>query len=124
MNSAYMEVSHALSNYFEGLYHSDTAKLSQVFHPMAHYICATDGHFQYLSMNEYFPIVDQRPSPASRNERRHDRVISIEFAGPVTAFARAECSIGQKFFTDFLTFVFIDNRWQIVSKVFHYDLRE
>ena len=89
---------------------------------MAHYVCVTDGTLLRLTMDEYFPIVDRRPSPASRNEPRRDRILSIEFAGPVTALARVECSIGPKFFTDFLTFIFIDGRWQIISKVFHYEL--
>ena len=124
MDSRYGEVTGVLADLFDGLYNSDTSKLSKVFHPMAHYACVTDGTFLRLTMDQYFPIVDQRPSPASRNERRHDRIISIEFAGPVTALARVECSIGPKFFTDFLTFVFINGRWQIISKVFHYDLRE
>jgi hypothetical protein len=74
-------------------------------------------------MDEYFPIVDKRPSPASRNEVRADRIVAIEFAGPVTAFARVECAIGAKFFSDLLTFVFVEGRWQIISKVFHFDLR-
>lgn len=124
MDQRYEEVTSVLSNYFDGLYNSDTSSLSRVFHPMAHYVCATNGDFQYLRMDEYFPIVDRRPSPASRDEERHDRVVAIEFAGPVTAFVRAECAIGPKFFTDFLTLIHIDGRWQIVSKVFHYDLLE
>ena len=74
-------------------------------------------------MAEYFPIVDKRPSPASRGEARNDRIVSIEFGGPVTAFARVECSIGAKFFTDFLTLIRSDDEWRIISKVFHYDLR-
>lgn len=123
VESRYLEVMNVLSNYFDGLYYSDTDRLSKVFHPMAHYVCVTDGTFQRLTMDEYFPIVDRRPSPASRNEPRHDRIVSIEFAGPVTALARVECSIGPKFFTDLLTLIFIDGRWQIISKVFHYDLR-
>lgn len=123
MDHRYEEVTSVLSDYFDGLYNGDTSRLSRVFHPMAHYMCATDGALQQLRMDEYFPIVERRPSPASRNEPRHDRIVSIEFAGPVTAFARAECSIGAKFFTDFLTMVFLDGQWKIVSKVFHYDLR-
>lgn len=123
MDHRYEEVTSVLSDYFDGLYNGDTSRLSGVFHPMAHYMCATDGALQQLRMDEYFPIVERRPSPASRNEPRHDRIVSIEFAGPVTAFARAECSIGAKFFTDFLTMVFLDGQWKIVSKVFHYDLR-
>lgn len=122
--TAFVEITDVLSTYFDGLYHSDTSRLASVFHPMAHYVCVTDGTFLRHTMDEYFPIVDRRPSPASRNEPRRDRIVSIEFAGPVTAFARVECAIGPKFFTDFLTFVFIDGRWQIVSKVFHYNLVE
>lgn len=124
MDSRYVEVMSVLTDYFDGLYNSDPSKLAKAYHPMAHYVCVTDGTFLRLTMDEYFPIVGQRPSPASRNEPRHDRIVSIEFAGPVTALARVECSIGPKFFTDFLTFVFINERWQIISKVFHYDLRE
>jgi hypothetical protein len=112
-----------LSDYFDGLYHSDTARLARVFHPDAQYVCATDGTLLHLGMKEYFPIVDKRPSPASRNEPRADQIVSIEFAGPVTAFARVNCVIGERFFTDLLTFVFVDGRWQLISKVFHYDLR-
>lgn len=73
-------------------------------------------------MDEYFPIVDQRPSPASRKEGRTDRILSIEFAGPVTALARVECSIRPKHFTDLLTLIRVDGRWQIIAKVFHYEL--
>lgn len=123
MDPRFWEISTVLSDYFDALYHSDVSKLVTVFHPMAHYVCVTDGTFQRLNMEQYFPIVAQRPSPASRNEPRHDRIISIEFAGPVTAVARVECSIGPKFFTDLLTFVFIERRWQIISKVFHFEIR-
>jgi hypothetical protein len=120
MTSERDAVTQALTTYFDGLYHSDTARLRQVFHPRAIYACATDGKLLYLTMNEYFPVVDKRPSPASKGEARHDRILSIEFAGPVTAFARVECAIEPKHFTDFLSLVFVEGRWQIMSKVFHY----
>jgi 4-oxalocrotonate tautomerase len=97
--------------------------LSRAFHPQAHYVCPTEDALVYRTMSEYFPIVDARPSPASRGEPRHDRIVSIELGGPALAFVRAECSIGPKFFTDFLTLIRTDDRWQIISKVFHFDLR-
>lgn len=123
MDTNFAAVTAVLARYFDGLYYSDTALLRSVFHPRAHYVSATDGTLVHLGMDEYFPIVDQRPSPASRNEVRADRIVAIEFAGPVTAFARVECAIGAKFFSDLLTFVFVEGRWQIISKVFHFDLR-
>lgn len=128
MDDRYAAMAAALQDYFDGLYHCDTKLLAKVFHPQARYACATDvpagGELVHLGMDEYFPIVEKRVSPASRNEQRRDQVVSIEFAGPVTALARVHCAIGPKYFTDLLTFIFVEGRWQIISKVFHYDLME
>ncbi len=121
MAESFQAVSEVIGIYFDGLYHSDTASLRQAFHPRAIYACATDGELLYRTMDEYFPIVDKRPSPASRGEARNDRILSIEFAGPAMARASLTCSIGDKLFTDFLTFVFLEGRWQIMSKVFHHE---
>ncbi|MGE0239985.1 MAG: nuclear transport factor 2 family protein [Parvibaculaceae bacterium] len=124
MDPRYGDIAAALSAYFDGLHHSDTERLERIFHPEAIYACATEGKLTRLSMAEYFPIVDRRPSPASRGEPRSDRIISIEFAGPVTAFVRAECTIGAKHFTDLLTLICLDGEWRIIAKVFHFDVRE
>jgi Putative lumazine-binding len=124
MITAYPEIIETLTLYFDGLYHSDTSRLKHAFHPQASYVCAVEQPLLQLTMDEYFPIVDKRPSPASRGEARQDRIVSIEMAGPVTAFARLECAIGPKRFIDLITLIRIDERWQIISKVFHYDLIE
>jgi hypothetical protein len=113
-----------LQTYFDGLHFSDTERLGRVFHPTARYVTATEGELLSLSMTEYFPIVDARPSPHSKGEPRRDRIVSVELAGPVTAFARVECAIAPKSFVDLLTLVHVDGRWQIVSKVFHYELED
>ncbi len=122
MTPPFDAITRVLNQYFDGLYRSDTTLLRQVFHPAALYACATDGSLLTMGMDAYFPMVDKRPSPASRGDARTDRIISIEFAGPVTALARVECSIKPKHFTDLLTLVHLEGRWQIISKVFHYDL--
>ena len=112
-----------MQDYFDGLYLGDTSRLRCAFHPQAQYFCATDGSLLHLDMAQYFPVVDARPSPASRDEPRTDRIVSIEFAGPVTALVRAECSIAPKSFIDLLTLVKLDGHWRIVAKVFHYELQ-
>jgi 4-oxalocrotonate tautomerase len=123
VDAGFQEIVDALRIYFEGLYRSDTKMLAQVFHPQAIYACASEGQLLYLTMDQYFPVVDKRPAPASRGEPRADRILSIEFAGPVTAIAKVNCAIGARAFTDLLTFVKLDGRWQIMAKVFHFDLR-
>ena len=122
MKEPFKQIVAVLQDYLDGLYFSDTQRLRRVFHPSAIYACATGGSLLTLTMAEYFPIVDQRPSPASKNGTRQDRILSIEFAGPVTALARVECAIEPKYFTDLLTLVCVDGRWQIIAKVFHYEL--
>ena len=107
-----------LQLYFDGLYHSDTQRLQQVFHPQAIYACVVDGQLLHYTMDQYFPIVDQRPSPASRAQPRQDRIISIEILGATTAVARVECAIAPKQFQDVLSFLYLDGRWQIMAKVF------
>ncbi|WP_306360971.1 nuclear transport factor 2 family protein [Nocardia sp. CC227C] len=117
-------VREALRLYFDGLYYGDIALLDKVFHPQAIYATATEGSLLRLTMAEYFPIVAAREAPATRGDERHDRILSVESAGPVTALARVECALGPKRFTDLLTFVQVDGRWRIIAKVFHYDLVE
>jgi hypothetical protein len=124
MMRAFEAVAKVLQTYFDGLYFGDSKRLGQVFHAKARYVCATEDKLVEMGMEEYFPIVDRRPSPASRNEPRQDRIVAIEFAGPKTAFARVNCAIGPKRFTDLLSLVLIDGRWQIISKNFHFDLAE
>jgi 4-oxalocrotonate tautomerase len=117
----FADVGKALEPYFDGLYESNTRKLAQIFHPKAIYATATSGELLRLDMEEYFKVVDKRPSPASRNEPRRDAIASIEFAGPVTALVRLHCAIGPRYFTDLLTLIHLDGRWQIIAKVFHYE---
>lgn len=112
----------ALEDYFDGLYYGDTTRLGRALHPQAHYYTATPGSLLHLDMAQYLPIVDGRPSPASTGEARADRIVSIDFAGPVTALVKAECSVPPKFFVDFLTMVKLDGEWRIVAKVFHYEV--
>jgi hypothetical protein len=121
MDTGFQAVAEVLGTYFDGLYHSDTRRLAAVFHPKAQYVSVTEGTLLYRDMAEYFPVVDARPSPASRNEVRRDEIVSIDFAGPATARAVVRCAIGARRFTDFLTLIWLDGRWQVISKVFHYE---
>jgi hypothetical protein len=72
-------------------------------------------------MNEYFPIVDARPSPSSKGEVRTDEIVSIEFAGPDAALAKLRCSIRPSYFVDLLTLIHVDGRWRVIAKVFQWE---
>ena len=117
------DVSAVLHEYFDGLHFSDTQRLRRVFHPRAVYATATDDPPLILTMDEYFKVVERRPSPASRGEARTDRIVSVELVGPAAALAKVQCSILPKHYTDLLTLIRADGRWQVIAKVFHYELQ-
>ncbi len=120
-NNTGHDIEQLLQNYFDGLYFGDTQLLARVFHPEACYSCATGGEWIHLTMPEYFHRVQNRPIPAKQGQQRRDRILALELAGPETAMAKVNCALGGRFFTDFLSLVFTDDRWQIIAKVFHYD---
>tara|TARA_R110002110_G_scaffold310301_3_gene523769 strand:- start:309 stop:689 length:381 start_codon:yes stop_codon:yes gene_type:complete len=122
--TAFSEITDLLGIYFDGLYHSDSSLLARAFHPDARYVTATGDDLLHLDMPAYFRVVDNRPSPAGRNEPRQDVIREIQIAGPTTAFARVNCAIGDRYFTDFLSLIRTDGEWRIISKVFHYDLTD
>lgn len=123
MSDSQDQVRSVLQLYFDGLYHSDVERLGRALHPRAIYATVTEGSLIYYTMDEYLPIVAARPAPADSQASRFDKIESIEFAGPSHAFARVRCVVGDRHFTDLLTLVIDEGRWQILSKVFHFELQ-
>jgi hypothetical protein len=115
-------VTEVLQSYFDGLYAGDVTILARAFHPLAVYATATGGDLVHHTMDVYLPIVAAREAPAARGEMRRDAVLTIDVAAPDAAFAKVECAIGDRRFTDLLTLVHVEGRWQIMAKVFHYEI--
>jgi len=114
------DVASVLEAYFEGLYRADSNKLAEVFHRDARYVNTIEGDYMNYSIPEYFDIIDHRTPPASRGETRSDRIISVEFGGPRMAFAKVEMTMLGRTYLDFLTLIYDDGKWWIISKVFSY----
>ena len=122
MDKNYDDISSALSTYLDGLYEGNTEKLSSVFHPVCHLFSNSGGEFLDWSRDKWFDIVNGRPSPKSQGLSRHDRIISIDMSDGTTAIAKLNCAVPPRYFTDYLTLLKLDGRWQIVSKSFRSDL--
>ena len=119
MTDRFAEIRPVLMQYFDALYTCDTDLLEQVFHPRAIYATADEMPPLIRSMQEYFPVVAERTSPASQDAPRRDVIESIEIAGDNTAMARVRCTINTRDFVDFLTLIREDGQWRIMSKIFH-----
>jgi len=117
--SALLEVLH---DYFDGLYDGDVDKLTGVFHERVRLFCPTDSELLEMDLPTYLEAVKNRPSPASRQDERFDRVLEVSVPTPTTAHARVQCAYLPKRFTDDLTFVRTPAGWKIIAKVWHYEL--
>lgn len=124
MSETYAEIVSALDQFFDGFYEGNVDKLKQIFHPNCHLFSAADGPLVDDDMETVYEHVVNRLSPESRGQPRYDRIISIDISGPEVAMAKVQIAFGDRFFTDHLSLLRIDGRWQIISKTFTYVLLE
>ena len=104
--------------YLDGLYEGDAGKLASVFHPTSALTYEADGAVSILPRDEWLKAVSERASPQSQGLPRHDEILVIDQSSPSTAFVKLKCAIPPRFFTDYLSFLKVDGRWQVAQKVF------
>jgi Putative lumazine-binding len=114
-----------IQSYLDGLHEGDTAKIAGAFHPTSALTSVTDGgELQILPRDQWLERVRARPSPKAQGLSRHDEVLSIDLVGPTMAYVKLKCAIPPRFFTDQLSLLKIDGRWQIAQKIFMTELRD
>jgi hypothetical protein len=91
---------------------------------VSHLYSVSDGGVADLPREKWFEFVKGRESPKAKGLKRTDRIVSIDFSGPETAFVKLECSIHPRYFTDYLTLLKLNGGWKVVSKTFRTDVRE
>jgi len=112
-------VEETLQTYFDGLYEGDTARLAQAFHPASHlYSVGEDGKAADMPRQAWLDMVGGRPSARARGLERGDRIVSIDFSSPTSAFAKVQCQLPPRYFTDYLSLLKIEGRWQVIAKSF------
>ncbi len=120
MDKSFDEIANTLKDYFDGFYDSDVDKLKTVFHPACHLFSATAGPLSDDDMAAVYARAATRKAPASTGDARHDKILSIDKSGPEAALAKVQIAIGDKNFTDYLSLLKLDGRWQIISKTYTY----
>jgi hypothetical protein len=114
-----------IQSYLDGLHEGDAAKIASAFHPTSALTTVTDdGELQILPRGQWLDRVRSRPSPKQQRLPRHDQVLSIDLVGPAMAYVKLKCAIPPRFFTDQLSLLKIDGRWQIAQKIFMTELRD
>jgi len=118
------DIQAVLQTYFDGVHHGDTAKLAAAFHETADLRGVNaDGTLSVLPRPQWLEGLAKRPSAASQKLERRDAIISIDQSGPDTAFAKVQCQVPPRYFTDYLVLARLKDGWKIISKSYHTDVR-
>jgi hypothetical protein len=114
-----------IQSYLDGLYESDADKIASAFHPTSALTSvSSDGELVIIPRDKWLEMVRTRPSPKQRGLPRHDQVLTIDLVSPTMAYVKLKCAIPPRFFTDQLSLLKIDGRWQIAQKVYATEMRE
>ncbi|RYF27135.1 MAG: nuclear transport factor 2 family protein [Comamonadaceae bacterium] len=116
MTSEIQQLEMAVQHYFDGLYEGDIDKLGLVFHAKASLFMGVDDALVALPVPEWFTRVAARATPQSQGAARDDRILMIDRTGPTNALVKISCLMPAKSYTDYLSFIKVEGRWQIVAK--------
>ena len=114
----------AAQTYLDGLYEGDADKLASVFNPTSALTWEENGALTPLPRDKWLEAVRNRPSAKARGLARQDEILQIDQASATMAFVKLKCAIPPRFFTDYLSFLKVEGKWQIAQKVFATEIRE
>jgi hypothetical protein len=114
-----------VQSYLDGLHEGDAGKIASAFHPTSALTSISEaGELAITPRDVWLNNVRNRASPKQQGLSRHDQVLSIDLVGPTMAYVKLKCAIPPRFFTDQLSLLKIDGRWQVAQKVFMTELRD
>jgi hypothetical protein len=108
----------AITTYLDALHEGDADGLASVFHETSALTQWHEGELKITPRDVWLDAVRKRASPKANGLSRHDHILSIDLVGPEMAHVKLACAIPPRFFTDLLSFLKIDGRWQVAQKVF------
>ena len=113
-----------VQTYLDGLYEGNVEKLAAAFHPTSSLTYEENGILTPLPRDCGEGRLRTASSHWSRGLPRHDRILQIDQASATTAFVKLNCAIPPRFFTDYLSLLKVEGRWQVAQKVFATERRD
>jgi len=106
-----------LSDYFDVMYTQDMEKFDRVFHTDVVLYSAQTGELNRRPYDVYRDAVVNRESPESKGEVRKDEILLIDEISDTAAMAKVQLQMFGGVMQDYLTLIYINGRWQIISKI-------
>ncbi len=111
------EIESVITNYFEGIFNGDVAKLKACFHENVSINGDIKGVEYLKSVKEYLDGVENRQSPKELNESFQMKIIGIDIIGKIAMAKLHVPMLGYNYY-DYLSLAKIDSNWKIVNKIF------
>ena len=102
------------ADYYQAMVDADAETLRRVFHPRATVIGHTDGVLEYTDLEEFIASTPDAKTGDGPFECRIENLVIVDDTAVVSV---GGYSYG-RWFTDHLSMVKINGRWQIVCKTF------
>jgi Putative lumazine-binding len=118
MNQDLLSLRGAVQAYLDGLYEGDADKIASVFLQTSALTQVFENELKITPRDVWLDAVRNRPSPKASGLARQDHVLVIDLISDTLAHVKVKCAMPPKFFTDALSFVKLDGRWQVAQKVF------
>ena len=122
MSSETAAIEKTLWTYLDGLHEGDAEKIGRRFTPSR---ISTRNRTETWLMSRAKNGSTWCAAALGKSQglARHDRIVTIDQSGPVSAFAKVECALPPRFFVDYLTLLKTKDGWRIVAKAFKTETR-
>ncbi len=109
----------AVQMYFDALYHCDIKLLNKVFHKSSSLFDVDEGKVFVESIESFSKDVGGRVSPSSKEQEPEAEILLIDWLSSTCATVKIRIRAHKNIFVDHLGFVYGEDGWQIVSKIWH-----
>ena len=106
-----------LSNYFDAMHTQDMVKFDLVFNENVVLYSAQSGELNIRPYATYREAVVNRESPQSKGEARNEQILMIDEISDTAALAKVQLEMFGGVMQDYLSLIFINGKWQIISKI-------
>ena len=118
MNTEKKKIEHTVQTYYDSMYFSNGDLVRKIFHQDAKITGYLNNKLLRQSVEEFASFVEnQKPSPKEKEDKIILEILSLDI-GKTTAVAKVRDNYIGMIFIDTLSFIKVENNWQIYNKLF------
>lgn len=103
--------------YFNGTYYGNADQLNRAFHADAHITGNLNGQIYDWTLIDFIERVTTPPTSEKKGEKYDKEIIFMDITNNA-AMVKARVVVGSLVFTDYITFLKINDQWSIRNKSF------